>query len=82
MTASEFGSFVLAFLVALILFFGGQRAFIELTDNEDFALPVQVTVDEPDTSQIPSVPVPPEEDITVPPEDIPGPTGEPEAEIP
>lgn len=81
MTASEFGSFVLAFLVALILFFGGQRALVELTDNEDFALPVQVTVDEPDTSQLPSVPVPPE-DITVPPEDVPGPSGQPESEVP
>lgn len=81
MTASEFGSFVLAFLVALILFFGGQRALVELTDNEDFALPVQVTVDEPDTSRVPSAPsLPP--DVTVPPEDVPGPSGEPEAEIP
>ena len=31
MTASEFASFVLAVLVALILFFGGQRALVELT---------------------------------------------------
>lgn len=82
MTASEFGSFVLAFLVALILFFGGQRALVELTDNEDFALPVQVTVDEPDTSALPSAPVVPPEDITVPPEDVPGPPGTPESEAP
>lgn len=74
MTSSEFASFVLAILVAMILFFGGQRALIELTDNEDFALPVQVTVDEPETPELPSVPVVPPSD-----EDIPAPTPESEA---
>ena len=61
MTASEFASFVLAVLVALILFFGGQRALVELTDNEDFAIPVQVTVDQQDVPEVPSAPVPPTE---------------------
>ena len=63
MTASEFASFVLAVLVALILFFGGQRALVELTDNEDFAIPVQVTVDQQDVPEAPTVPpteVPPD----------------------
>ena len=66
MTSSEFASFVLAILVALILFFGGQRALVELTDNEDFALPVQVTVDEPETPELPSAPVVPDEDVPAP----------------
>jgi hypothetical protein len=61
MTISEFASFVLAVLVALILFFGGQRALVELTDNEDFAIPVQVTVDQQDAPELPSPVVPPEE---------------------
>ena len=64
MTASEFASFVLAVLVALILFFGGQRALVELTDNEDFAIPVQVTVDQEDVPEVPSAP-------TVPPTEVP-----------
>jgi hypothetical protein len=66
MIASEFASFVLAMLVALILFFGGMRALVELTGNEDLALPVQVVVDEDETApQSPSIPTPP---ITPPPE--------------
>jgi len=68
MTASEFASFVLAVLVAMILFFGGQRALVELTDNEDFAIPVQVTVDQPQTPV--SVPGP---SITAPEEEAPSP---------
>jgi hypothetical protein len=65
MTTSEFASFVLAMLVALILFFGGQRALVELTDNEDFALPVQVQVDTDEAPTTP-VPVPPESESEVP----------------
>ena len=63
MTASEFASFVLAVLVALILFFGGQRALVELTDNEDFAIPVQVTVDQQDVPEVPAAPVVPPTDV-------------------
>jgi hypothetical protein len=69
MTASEFASFVLAVLVAMILFFGGQRALVELTDNEDFAIPVQVTVDQPQAPEL-SVPgpsiAPPEQEAPSP----------------
>ena len=60
MIASEFASFVLAMLVALILFFGGMRALVELTGNEDLALPVQVVVDEDEAaSEAPTIPTPP-----------------------
>ena len=60
MIASEFASFVLAMLVALILFFGGMRALVELTGNEDLALPVQVVVDEDEAApQAPTIPTPP-----------------------
>jgi hypothetical protein len=65
MTTSEFASFVLAMLVALILFFGGQRALVELTDNEDFALPVQVQVDT-DEAPTTTAPIPPESESEVP----------------
>jgi hypothetical protein len=63
MTTSEFASFVLAILVAQILFFGGMRALVELTDNEDFAVPVESVVDE---ESVPTAPVPPatESEIT------------------
>ena len=63
MTTSEFASFVLAILVAQILFFGGMRALVELTDNEDFAVPVEALVDE---ESVPTAPVPPatESEIT------------------
>ncbi|HYU60010.1 MAG TPA: hypothetical protein VEK39_04565 [Solirubrobacterales bacterium] len=61
MTASEFAGFVLAGLVALILFFAGQRALVELTDNEDFAIPVQVTVDQQGGPELPSAPIVPPE---------------------
>jgi hypothetical protein len=57
MTAAEFASFVLAMLVALILFFGGMRALVELTDNEDFALPVQAVVEDDEATEAPA-PVP------------------------
>ena len=70
MTASEFASFVLAMLVALILFFGGMRALVELTGNEDLALPVQVVVDEDETPEAPSIPTPP---ITPPESEVPQP---------
>jgi hypothetical protein len=71
MTASEFGSFVLAVLVAMILFFAGQRALVELTDNEDFAIPVQATVDDQEAPELPAAPVlppeqPPEEEVPSP----------------
>jgi hypothetical protein len=69
MTAAEFASFVLAMLVALILFFGGMRALVELTDNEDLALPVQVVVEEEEAPQ-PSIPTPP---ITPPESEVPEP---------
>ena len=59
MTASEFGSFVLAILVAMILFFAGQRALVELTDNEDFAIPVQLTVDQDEAAEVPTAPIVP-----------------------
>lgn len=70
MTASEFASFVLAMLVALILFFGGMRALVELTGNEDLALPVQVVVDEDEVPQAPSIPTPP---VTPPESEVPQP---------
>jgi hypothetical protein len=70
MTASEFASFVLAMLVALILFFGGMRALVELTGNEDLALPVQVVVEEDDAPRAPSIPTPP---ITPPESEVPEP---------
>jgi hypothetical protein len=70
MTASEFASFVLAMLVALILFFGGVRALVELTGNEDLALPVQVVVDDEDEAPTPSIPTPP---ITPPESEVPEP---------
>jgi hypothetical protein len=54
MTSSEFASFVLAMLVALILFFGGVRALVELTGNEDLALPVQAVVED----EAPETPTP------------------------
>jgi hypothetical protein len=57
MTTSEFASFVLAMLVALILFFGGMRALVELTDNEDLALPVQIVVEDDEARGAPA-PVP------------------------
>jgi hypothetical protein len=57
-TSSEFASFVLAILVAQILFFGGMRALVELTDNEDFAVPVEAIIDEQEAPTSP-VPVPP-----------------------
>ena len=59
MTASEFASFVLAMLVALILFFGGVRALVELTDNEDLAIPVQVVTDDDEAPATPAIPTPP-----------------------
>ena len=71
MTASEFASFTLAMLVALILFFGGMRALVELTGNEDLALPVQVVIDEDETApQAPAIPTPP---ITPPESEVPEP---------
>jgi hypothetical protein len=70
MTASEFASFVLAMLVALILFFGGMRALVELTGNEDLALPVQVVIDEDEAPAAPSIPTPP---ITPPESEVPQP---------
>jgi hypothetical protein len=90
MTTSEFASFVLAMLVALILFFGGQRALVELTDNEDFALPVQAVFEEPEAPEgsgtaIPTPPITTPEDVTEP-EDITTPedttTTPPESEVP
>jgi hypothetical protein len=54
MTTSEFASFVLAMLVALILFFGGMRALVELTDNEDLALPVQIVVEDDEARGAPA----------------------------
>ena len=83
MTTSEFASFVLAMLVALVLFFGGQRALVELTDNEDFALPVQAVFEQPEAPEggtaIPTPPITPPEDATTP-EDIT--TTPPESEAP
>jgi hypothetical protein len=84
MTTSEFASFVLAMLAALILFFGGQRALVELTDNEDFALPVQAVFEEPEAPEgsgtaIPTPPITTPEDVTEP-EDIT--TTPPESEVP
>jgi hypothetical protein len=70
MTAAEFASFVLAMLVALILFFGGMRALVELTGNEDLALPVQVVVEEDEVPTAPSIPTPP---ITPPESEVPEP---------
>jgi hypothetical protein len=58
MTTSEFASFVLAFLVAQVLFFGGMRALVELTDNEDFAVPVEAVSFE-EESAARTAPVPP-----------------------
>jgi hypothetical protein len=63
MTSSEFASFVLAILVAQILFFGGMRALVELTDNEDFAVPVEAVFDE---EAAPAAPVPPSTESEVP----------------
>jgi hypothetical protein len=63
MTSSEFASFVLAILVAQILFFGGMRALVELTDNEDFAVPVEAVFDE---ESVPTAPVPPSTESEVP----------------
>jgi hypothetical protein len=90
MTTSEFASFVLAMLVALILFFGGQRALVELTDNEDFALPVQAVFEEPEAPEgsgtaIPTPPITTPEGVTEP-EDVATPedltTTPPESEVP
>jgi hypothetical protein len=63
MTSSEFASFVLAILVAQILFFGGMRALVELTDNEDFAVPVEAVFDEEAAR---TAPVPPSTESEVP----------------
>jgi hypothetical protein len=92
MTTSEFASFVLAMLVALILFFGGQRALVELTDNEDFALPVQAVFDEPEAPEgsgtaIPTPPITTPEDVTTTPPESEAPeepttTTVPESEAP
>jgi hypothetical protein len=59
-TSSEFASFVLAILVAQILFFGGMRALVELTDNEDFAVPVEAVFEEE------SAPTAPESEVPTP----------------
>ena len=83
MTASEFGSFVLAILVAMILFFAGQRALVELTDNEDFAIPVQATVDQQEAPEVPSAPIVPPGQTTTPESEVPpGQTTTPESEVP
>jgi hypothetical protein len=58
MTSSEFASFVLAILVAQILFFGGLRALVEITDSDEIAIPVQAVVEEESPEEV--VPVPPE----------------------
>jgi hypothetical protein len=63
-TSSEFASFVLAILVAQILFFGGMRALVELTDNEDFAVPVEAVFDQEEAPT--SAPVPPATESEVP----------------
>jgi hypothetical protein len=61
MTSSEFASFVLAILVAQILFFGGLRALVEITDSDEIAIPVQAVVEEESPEEVvPPPPVPPE----------------------
>jgi hypothetical protein len=62
MTSSEFASFVLAILVAQILFFGGLRALVEITDNEKFAVPVQAVLGDEESPEefVPPPTTPPE----------------------
>jgi hypothetical protein len=60
MTSSEFASFVLAILVAQILFFGGLRALVEITDSDEIAIPVQAVVEEESPEEAVPPPVPPE----------------------
>jgi hypothetical protein len=60
MTSSEFASFVLAILVAQILFFGGLRALVEITDSDEIAIPVQAVVEEESPEEVVPPPVPPE----------------------
>jgi hypothetical protein len=59
MTSSEFASFVLAILVAQILFFGGLRALVEITDSDEIAIPVQAVVEEESPEDV-VPPAPPE----------------------